>query len=59
MTAWCTQCLDEFTPIEGNAAPVDPDEPVFCSEQCREWFTAEEDALTAYHEARHTGAPAI
>lgn len=48
MNAWCTECGDEFTPIEGNAAPIDPDEPRFCSEQCAEAFSAN---LTAYHEA--------
>lgn len=59
VTAWCTHCTDEFSPIEGNAAPVDPDEPRFCSESCREAFAAEEAALTAYDEARHSGAPAL
>lgn len=59
MNTWCTQCLDEFTPIEGNAAPVDPDEPRFCSERCREWFEAQTAADTAYYEARHTGAPVV
>lgn len=55
--AWCTQCLDEFSPIEGTGA-VDPDEPVFCSEQCREASDAMEASLEAYDEARHSGAPA-
>ncbi len=56
MSAWCTYCGDEFTPIEGTGS-VDPDEPAFCSEEHRERQTALEDAEEAYKEGRSTAAP--
>ena len=41
MTAWCTQCGDEFAPVEGNDPPQDPDEPRFCSSQCEDdWYAS-------------------
>jgi hypothetical protein len=55
VTAWCTNCADEFGPVEFNPAPVDPDEPRFCSVECEEAFNAALEAEEAYWSA---GAPA-
>lgn len=52
MEAFCSQCGDEFDPIEGVVIPQDPDEPRFCSSECGE-------NRTAYLDARYSGAPAL
>lgn len=54
---YCTQCTDEYEPVEYNEPSLDPDELNFCSDGCEETFAEEERARTAYHEARHGGAP--
>lgn len=52
MTAWCSQCGDEFDPIEGNEPAVDPDEPRFCSDECAEYWQQLTDAEEAYYSER-------
>lgn len=56
MSAWCTNCGDEFAPVEGNEAPQDPDEPRFCSDGCAEAWWAAVDAEEICRESRG-GAP--
>lgn len=55
MITYCTRCGDGFAPVEYAPAPVDPDEPRFCSTDCEERFYAALDAEQAYREA---GIPA-
>lgn len=63
MTAWCTRCGDEFAPIEGRPPSDDPDDQSnFCSDRCYDEHHDAIDAeacVTAYREARHSGAPAL
>jgi hypothetical protein len=54
----CTWCGDETAPVEYNPAPVDPDEPWFCSSECEEKFQEAEDAAQAYESASWP-APAL
>ncbi len=56
MTAWCTRCGDEFSPVEGAEVPLDPDEPRFCSYACEDAWSDLVDAEEAYYETRG-GAP--
>jgi hypothetical protein len=56
VNTWCTNCGDEFAPVEGNEPPQDPDEPRFCSETCAEAWSAAVDAEEVYRESG-TGAP--
>ena len=52
MTAWCTECRDEFSPIEGNRTSDDPaDQSNFCSDTCYSKFHDAIDAESAYTEA--------
>lgn len=46
--ARCTECGDEYDPVEYVTVPVDPDEPQFCSDRCEDRWTAAEDAAEAY-----------
>jgi hypothetical protein len=58
MSAWCTQCGDEFAPPEHHPVAVDPDEPRFCSDRCEEAYNDSADSeLEAYREARYGSAP--
>lgn len=53
--AWCTWCRDEFDPVEYNPAPIDPDEPRFCSDGCEmKWW----DALSAEEAYEQSGMAA-
>lgn len=51
---FCSNCGDEFSPVEYVTVPQDPDEVRFCSADCEERHNA---SVTAYEEARYTGAP--
>lgn len=52
MTACCTECGDEYEPVEYNPAPQDPDEPRFCSDDCEvKWL----EAVEAEREYRSAG----
>jgi hypothetical protein len=54
--AFCTQCGDEFDPVEYVTVPQDPGEPRFCSGECEDDFHRAEEERTAYDEAG-AGAP--
>lgn len=58
-SAGCTQCGDEFAPVEGSPAPLDPDEPRFCSDGCEEAYNDSDSAEfeDLYREARYGSAP--
>lgn len=49
----CSVCGDEFAPVEYRPAPLDPDEPRFCSDEHESLYTAAEDATEAYEAARY------
>lgn len=64
MNAYCARCGDEYDPVEYRPAPVDPDEPRFCSDDCQERYEEmdEQDRLDTefseiYNEDRYGGAP--
>jgi hypothetical protein len=57
MSAWCSECGDEFTPIEGRPPSDDPaDQSNFCSDDCYDRYHERLDAQGAYREAGY-GAP--
>lgn len=50
--SFCSQCGDEFSPIEGTGPSDDPgDQCNFCSDACYERHHEELDARSAYDEA--------
>lgn len=50
--AFCTECRDEFTPIEGRRTSDDPaDQCNFCSDSCYYRYHDRIDAQSAYNEA--------
>lgn len=53
--ARCTECGDEYDPVEYTTVPQDPDEPQFCSDACemKHW-----DALDAEEAYRQSGMAA-
>lgn len=54
---YCTNCGDQFSPIEGNRPSDEPgDQSNFCSDDCAEGWWAAVDAEEAYYETRG-GAP--
>jgi hypothetical protein len=53
VSAFCTECGDEFSPVEYAPVPVDPDEPRFCSSACEALYACQR----TYGEARYSGAP--
>jgi len=43
VTAWCTECGEEYAPVEYNPAPLDPFTPRFCSDEHEQaWIDREE-----------------
>ncbi len=54
---FCSYCNDEYTPIEGADAPVDPDEPSFCSDDCGTRYWEAVDAASEWTQAYRGGAP--
>ncbi len=44
---WCWNCDDEYEPVEYAPAPLDPDEPRFCSSECEERWTGTPEAREA------------
>lgn len=57
MSTWCTWCGDEFTPVEYAPAPVDPDEPRFCSNLCEDAHAESVELDQVYAEGRYSAAP--
>lgn len=49
--AVCRNCAEEFEPVEYVTVPQDPDEPVFCSEDCADHWWEIEQASEAYEQA--------
>lgn len=56
MISYCTHCGDEFHPVEYRPASADPDEPRFCSDECEDESSSEDDMTDAYYEARYGAA---
>lgn len=50
---FCSECGDEFSPVEYVTVPQDPHEVRFCSSECESLYAS----VRAYEEARYTGAP--
>lgn len=56
----CTECKDEFDPIEGRIPSDDPaDQSNFCSDRCYEKFHDRIDFEESYNQARYSGAPVL
>lgn len=52
ITVWCTECGDEFYPIEGRIPSDDPaDQSNFCDDDCYDTYHDRIDAQAAYDEA--------
>lgn len=50
---YCTNCGDQFSPIEGNRPSDDPeDQSNFCSDECAEYWQELTDAEEAYYSER-------
>jgi len=49
LSAWCTNCGEEFDPIPGVLVCKDPDEPRFCSDNCADAWSAAVDAEEVYY----------
>lgn len=56
MLSVCTGCGDSYDPVEYRPAPIDPDEPRFCSDGCEDSWADTEEFDQVYNEAG-TGAP--
>jgi hypothetical protein len=57
MRTYCTNCGDQYDPTEYAPAPVDPDEPRFCSDDCEDEAIEQEEFDLLYQLSRYSGAP--
>lgn len=48
---WCTQCGDGYDEVEYAPAPLDPDEPRFCSDSCDHKYWESVEFSDVYWEA--------
>jgi hypothetical protein len=57
MNTYCTNCGDQYDPAEYAPAPVDPDEPRFCSDECGDRYNDSAEFEDLYREVMNGGAP--
>lgn len=57
MNVYCTECEDQFHPVEGMEQPVGAEEPRFCSDECEAAYWNREEFTALYWGGRVQAAP--